>query len=178
MLAGLMLSQRALQLFLVFKLVFLFAVLFVWVPLFCLPDHLYILLCHLICYSLLLSMYFDSAIELFIPNCVFIFPSSLFKFSLYIPILFSNSFNIITTNALNALSGKLLICLVIYFGGDFLLLFQLRAVITDSMNMRLSKLRETVKDREAWRAAVHGVTKSGTRLRDWKTTNILLFNFS
>ena len=32
--------------------------------------------------------------------------------------------------------------------------------ITDPMNMSLSKLREIVKDREAWRAAVHGVTKS------------------
>jgi len=34
--------------------------------------------------------------------------------------------------------------------------------ITDSMNMSLSKLREIVKDREAWRAAVHGITKSLT----------------
>ena len=34
--------------------------------------------------------------------------------------------------------------------------------ITDSINMGLSKLRETVKDREIWRAAVHGVTKSQT----------------
>ena len=32
--------------------------------------------------------------------------------------------------------------------------------ITDSMDMSLSKLRETVKDQKAWRAAVHGVTKS------------------
>ena len=38
--------------------------------------------------------------------------------------------------------------------------------ITDSMGMGLSKLRETVKDREAWRAAVHEVTKSRTRLID------------
>ena len=36
--------------------------------------------------------------------------------------------------------------------------------ITDSMGMSLSKLQETVKDREAWRAAVHGVTKSQTGL--------------
>ena len=38
--------------------------------------------------------------------------------------------------------------------------------ITDSMNMGLSKLREFVMDREAWRAAIHGVTKSRTRLSD------------
>ena len=36
--------------------------------------------------------------------------------------------------------------------------------ITDSMDMSLSQLREMVRDREAWRAAVHGVTKSQTRL--------------
>ena len=39
--------------------------------------------------------------------------------------------------------------------------------ITDSMSMSLSKLREFVMDREAWRAAIHGVTKSCTRLSDW-----------
>ena len=38
--------------------------------------------------------------------------------------------------------------------------------ITDSVDMGLSKLREIVKDREAWCAAVHGVTKSQTRLSD------------
>ena len=41
--------------------------------------------------------------------------------------------------------------------------------ITDSMHVSLSKLREMVKDREAWNAAVHGVTKSQTRLSDWTT---------
>ena len=38
--------------------------------------------------------------------------------------------------------------------------------ITDPMDMSLSKLREKEKDREAWRAAVHGVTKSWTQLSD------------
>ena len=39
--------------------------------------------------------------------------------------------------------------------------------ITDSMDMSLSKLQELVMNREAWRAEIHGVTKSWTRLSDW-----------
>ena len=38
--------------------------------------------------------------------------------------------------------------------------------ITDSMHMSLGELQELVMDREAWRATVHGVTKSGTQLSD------------
>ena len=43
--------------------------------------------------------------------------------------------------------------------------------ITDSMDMNLSELQEMVMDREAWRAAIHGVAKSRTRLSDWTELN-------
>ena len=43
--------------------------------------------------------------------------------------------------------------------------------ITDSMDMGLGELRELVMDREAWRAAIHGVPKSQTRLSDWTELN-------
>ena len=45
------------------------------------------------------------------------------------------------------------------------------SALTDLMNMSLSKLRELVMDRETWRAAVHGVAKSGTRLSDQTEPN-------
>ena len=43
--------------------------------------------------------------------------------------------------------------------------------ITDAINMNLGKLQEMMRDREAWRAAVHGVAKSWTRLSDWTELN-------
>ena len=46
--------------------------------------------------------------------------------------------------------------------------------ITDSMDMSLSELRESVMDREAWRAAIHGVSKSRTRLSDCTELNWMI----
>ena len=47
--------------------------------------------------------------------------------------------------------------------------------ITDSMDLRLSELRELVMDRQAWRAAIHGVAKSWTQLSDWTELNWIIF---
>ena len=53
--------------------------------------------------------------------------------------------------------------------------------ITDSMDMSLNEPRELVMDREAWRAAIQGVTKSQTRLRDWteltENFKLMIFKF-
>ena len=49
---------------------------------------------------------------------------------------------------------------------------------TDSMNMNLSELQETLKDRQAWCAVVHGVTKSQTWLSDWATATCPISNFN
>ena len=48
--------------------------------------------------------------------------------------------------------------------------------ITDSMDVSLSEFQELVMDKEAWRAAIHGVTKSRTRLSDWTELNRRILN--
>ena len=47
--------------------------------------------------------------------------------------------------------------------------------VTKSMDISLSKLREMVKDRKAWHAAIYGVTKNQTWLSNWTTTPLILF---
>ena len=50
--------------------------------------------------------------------------------------------------------------------------------ITDLMDMSLSELQELVMDREAWRATIHGVPKSQTRVVDFHFTFMLIFQFT
>ena len=48
--------------------------------------------------------------------------------------------------------------------------------ITNTMDMSLSKLQELVTDRDAWRAAIHGVAKRWTQLSDWTELNACLLS--
>ena len=49
---------------------------------------------------------------------------------------------------------------------------KINGTFTDTTDMNLGTLQEMVRDIEAWRAAVHGVSKSQTQLGDWTTTKI------